>query len=759
MWLKWLPYRFILKHVARAQGFGDPFQLLSRFMQFSQPSEFIAPTELLRAGAVLYARGLINYQAIQHNLDWIWPHWVEKQFNPHNPSFVPRAFSRTHINITHRNWTAVAIPGLPATPVVDPRGLVMPFFDSFSIDAWIICPQGEQLIPSRLDSVSQALQTDGNLAIVSRSASNGLGLVSATEVQLQNGQAVCKIRLRGRSPKKSLLIVALRPYNPEGVSFIHEIELLGEAKGWKVNDDQEVRLPNRPEQLRFSEYRTGDVYFHLLDKESDDRSRVVCDVGMATAAAVYELQPDTQRDISVEIPLGDESAALASENERSEALIWQAAVENLTKLKIPVEQTQFLYDASIRTILTHASDKLYAGPYTYKRFWFRDAAFILHSMLAVGLFERARQVIETFFDFQNSAGCFVSQEGEWDSNGQALWIMQRFCQMTGSLPPPHWRHPIQRGCRWIVKKRLPSGGAELHAGLLPAGFSAEHFGPNDYYYWDDFWSIAGLQAGAALLSQLGETADAAEFQRETDDFLKTLDNNLQQTAQRIGSRGIPASPYRRLDSAAVGSMVFSYPLQLCPPDDPRIMQTAEYLMDNCMIDHGFFHHISHAGINAYLSFHIAQALLRNGDLRYSKIFDAISDLASPTGQWPEAIHPRLKTGCMGDGQHVWAASEWLMMLRNCFVREEVFANRLILCSGLSADWLHDSVRLSFEPAPTVFGTASVSLERVGRRLTIGWEGSWHGQQPSIEIRLPGYPSRIPQSGETTLALDLERDHS
>ena len=86
------------------------------------PSQVLAPTELIRAGIMLMARGLINSQAIQHNLDWVWPYWVEQQFDPRNPAFIPRAFSMTHINITHRNWTAVGLPGRLEMPLVDPRG-------------------------------------------------------------------------------------------------------------------------------------------------------------------------------------------------------------------------------------------------------------------------------------------------------------------------------------------------------------------------------------------------------------------------------------------------------------------------------------------------------------------------------------------------------------------------------------------------------------------------------------------------------------
>jgi hypothetical protein len=95
-WLKWLPWRFVIRRVARAQGFLDPIALQARLQQFTQPSEVAEPIELLRAGAVFHARGLINSRVIQHNLDWVWPYWAERQFDPEDDAFVPRAFSITH---------------------------------------------------------------------------------------------------------------------------------------------------------------------------------------------------------------------------------------------------------------------------------------------------------------------------------------------------------------------------------------------------------------------------------------------------------------------------------------------------------------------------------------------------------------------------------------------------------------------------------------------------------------------------------------
>jgi hypothetical protein len=156
MWLKWLPWRYLISRAARSRGFLDPMSVWARLHGFAQPSEVGEPIELLRAGVVFHARGLINSRVIQHNLDWVWPYWIERQFDPHDDAFVPRAFSITHINLTHRNWTAVGRPDCPELPIVDPRGLLTPLLDGWSLEGWIETDDGRWLLPSRTDdSASQ----------------------------------------------------------------------------------------------------------------------------------------------------------------------------------------------------------------------------------------------------------------------------------------------------------------------------------------------------------------------------------------------------------------------------------------------------------------------------------------------------------------------------------------------------------------------------------------------------------------------------
>jgi hypothetical protein len=88
MWLKWLPWKFIVSRAAKKHGFLDPLSVLAHLRNFAQPSEVAEPLELLRAGMVFHARGLINSRVIQHNLDWVWPYWVVRQFDPGDDSFM-----------------------------------------------------------------------------------------------------------------------------------------------------------------------------------------------------------------------------------------------------------------------------------------------------------------------------------------------------------------------------------------------------------------------------------------------------------------------------------------------------------------------------------------------------------------------------------------------------------------------------------------------------------------------------------------------
>ena len=750
---KWLPLKLIGRVVARQRGFLDPFKLISQLQNFAQPSEVTVPLELLRFGVALHARGLINSLAIQHNLDWIWPYWVDCQYNPRNVAFIPRSFSLTQINLTHRNWTALGVPDSNEFPLVDPRGLITPFYDSWSIDAWIIPEDGQPLVPSRLPDVSQKLGLAGNLCVTTESGLGLLKLQLETQVIGSAQTPVCRAKITGSAGIKARLVVSLRPYNPEGVSFINNIALLENSPGWLVNRENFVYLDRPADQYVFSCYHRGDVYSRLLSK--DNEKEITCKVGMASAAALYALEAGQEIEITISVPLTKDKIKEGSYQGYREIaqLAWEKSLQGACELQIPDEHFKFLYDAAVRTMVLHSPKEVYPGPYIYRRFWFRDAAFILYGLLCAGLKQRVRRSLDCFRLRQTAQGYFLSQEGEWDSNGEALWIMRLYAQMTGTVPPKEWRESINKAGKWICKKLLPGNLGSCHAGLLPSGFSAEHLGPNDFYYWDDFWAVAGLRAAASMCAAYKDNGDAVYFESQSRALLESIDQSLKKAQDRLKRQAIPASPYRRMDSGAIGSLVAGYPLREFGQDDPRILDTANFLMKNCLVHGGFFHDMTHSGINPYLTLHLAQVLLRAGDPRYFGLMQAVAKLSTPCGQWPESVHPRTGGGCMGDGQHVWAAAEWVMMIRNCFVREE--DDRLILCSGIPRAWLDKNETIAFGPAPTIFGDIQISIKSLGQNILVEWQGFWFTNEPPIDIQLPGFKSVRIKPATNSFELKIE----
>ena len=305
---------------------------------------------------------------------------------------------------------------------------------------------------------------------------------------------------------------------------------------------------------------------------------------------------------------------------------------------------------------------------------------------------------------------------------------------------------MQRGARWLRRKRLGADAGPGIAGLLPAGFSAEHLGPNDYYYWDDWWAVAGLREAARVFEQAGLRRDAARARGEADSLRGAIRASIDGLDRARTGGAIPAAPFRRMDAGAIGSLVADYPLQLTAPADPQIMATVEYLLQHSFHDQGFFQNMIHSGINAYLTLDIAQTLLRaRQPHRAWPLIRSVADKASPTGQWPEAIHPLTGGGCMGDGQHAWAAAEWIMIMRALFLREE--GETLVLGSGIPGNWLERHETLAFGPSPTPWGPVEVFVEpgEGGHRVRV--RADWRGPPPQLHACVPGFrETEVPADG-------------
>jgi hypothetical protein len=644
----------------------------------------------------------------------------------------------------------VGHPQLAHYPIVDPRGLITPYFDGWSIDFWLWSGEGDLLVPAMTEDVDQRLdlKTHG-LSVVTCVQTAGRRLATTVWVDRDATGFKTHIRARGQSDRSGWLVMALRPYNPEGIQFIDAIGSEEDRRRLRVNQGVGVYMDPPPQKILFSNYAAGDVA-HALDAP-ESATAVVCDIGMATAAALFPLQTGNTTEVKFSLPLIESLPKEATERvTKTEATprAWANLLSGTARLQVPDHHLQFLYDAAVKTLLLLTAEEACPGPYTYKRFWFRDACLMIHALLNIGLIERAERLVRSFPDRQTMTGYFQSQEGEWDSNGQVLWIAGRLHDIAGISYDDRFLTALFRGADWITKKRLKKAVDKPHQGMLPAGFSAEHLGPNDYYYWDNFWSLAGLQAAARLAGDAQDARRESDLQRQARTYRLALLHSIANIPAKRRRGAIPASPYRRLDAGAVGSLAADYPLKLFKPNDPMIMKTVAYLMHSCFHSGAFFQDMIHAGINIYLTLAIAQTLLRAGDPGYRQLIHAVADLATPTGQWPEAIHPFTKGGCMGDGQHAWAAAEWLMMMRNLFVREEEGA--FLIGSGIFPEWIDAGQPVAYGPTPVPGGHLGIRLQKTGRQLEVHLDGKLDAIGKPLVASVPGYARRAIVDGVVRL---------
>jgi hypothetical protein len=754
--------RYIVNHLKRHYKVEQGPEFVEALRHINKPSEVTVPNELIPAGVLMQLRGLFNLHCLSVNNDWIWPYWMEEQGNPKSASFIPRAMNLTWINLTHRNWTAVGVLGGRREAVVDPRGLVTPWHQGWSIDSWFRI-DGKLHFPSRMaaSDVTQSLR-DG-LPFIRTTFQ--LGTVTAEQEVWafrddDRDYVVLSVTMRRKqdSALPAQMIFSLRPYNPEGISLVHQLSY--NTKGmWNVGANLAAYFPQKPSYSLSSVNETGDVSLHLEDTDRD--SAVGCLAGLASGASVFsaDLQKDEEAVFHAIMPLeplnprffplGRYTSQFLEAKKAEVYSDWAEKLKIGTTIVLPDERYQACFDSNRAwLLLLNDGHEITAGPLTYHRHWFRDAAYMLNALGKIGYPAEVGQNLKFFPIKQWKNGYFCSQKGEWDSNGQAIWTIVEHWRLTGDDLLLRDLYPsIRRAALWIEKKRHDVTVTNRKPrGLMPAGFSAEHLGPNDYYYWDNFWSLRGLCDAAEAAGALGYFKDQKVFEDFAANYKRDLDEAINRDLEYSPHRSLPAAPRRRPDAGMIGNIAAAYPLKLySPPDTPWLSSTIKFIRDHLFHDDGFYQQMIHSGVNSYLTLQMAQCMLLEGDVSAFQLIDYMLELASPTWCWPEAIHPRTFGGCMGDGHHGWAAAEWLLMMRNMVVHE--LDGVLQITPLIPAEWCKPGKRIAIHRAPTSFGMVSVSVEFSSDSENLEIDAEWRNPPREIHWMLPTAPARIVESGE------------
>ncbi|MGD1045454.1 MAG: hypothetical protein ABR936_09035 [Bacteroidota bacterium] len=772
---------FVLEQALKQLGIStDAIHQLQLAGQLSDVDGSGFPTELFQLSAPMVTRGLLNYAVLQMKRDWLYPYWVHQQLDPKSESFVARSQNPLLLNITHRNWTLLGSPSGLHEAIVDPRGLVTPLPREWSIDVWLVIERGICL-PSLSTPICQEYDTQVP-RITTRFDASGMLLELEAFVDTTNrGRDVLfqAVHVTNNTDQTldALVCFAVRPFNPEGVAPIQHIEFKY-ARQLYVDHCLGLVFAEEPQRVYCSNAQRGDVVNILRrqiergnsPEETDLKHSVTCPNGLANAVVVFEvrLDPNAKRSIHSSVALGTKQDLLRLQSkstwrvsfekrrERHHAR-WEKERSTGAVIELADERLQKLFDANVLALLQLQDGEFISpGPYLYHHFWFRDAAPMVHALDRLGFHRRARQVIDSFPERQTSDGFFRGPDGEWDSNGEVLWLIEQHAALSRSISWLKQVFPhIQRGTEWIIQKRKQSRDTvTTHKGLLPPSLSAEHFGTVDQYYWDSFWGLRGIHSAAALARIIHRQEIAERWDREAEIFSKDIRRSLEVTAGRLGRNLIPASPSRPFDESAIGFVSGIYPLGITNIFPSAFHATLHEFTNRYVDDRGFFHPIIHSGYNPYLTLQIAHAFLfYTQSQRAWQIAEAIFHQCRSPYSLPEAIHPKTGGGAMGDGHHGWAAAEIILFLLDCLVREE--GATLSFFKGATAEMIFWGKNISFKGIATSFGKVGCTLnyETEGKAIcSLSLDSISEKKPKAVELYLPFSIKRVLTS---TQGVDLQ----
>ncbi|MEA3077108.1 MAG: hypothetical protein QOF60_2016 [Actinomycetota bacterium] len=624
---------------------------------------------------------------------WIWPHWLERQLDPRSAAFVPRADEAEPTNVTKRNWTVVGTVASTEKGIVDPRGLLTPWPGGWSLDWWIGADDRWH-VPSREAAVRQTLVDDTPVVETVMRVPSGDAVHRVYAVPGDDGPLAI-IEISNRSPTPFAVALAVRPYNPEGLSAVERIGLRDDTTV-TVDGRPALLLPKRPQRMAASTFRDGDSASIVMSGAAGDSfpDDLRCDAGLAQAAFLFPLAHTATLRVAVPLDRSRRAPSVPEPLPASDAVVrgWKAQTDSRgLRLVLPEGRLASAVEANRRYLLLfHEGDDVVRGPFAY--------------LLAA--LDR--------FGFAAESGEVVRHLGTRRS-GAALWAMAEHWRLTGSLDDIDLE-AVAKGVHSIERHRHAKRGRK-----------------DEGVYSDDFWSLRGLLDGAALLRAGGHDKLADEADRWAEGLRTDLFRSIAPVAKRLG---------------VIASLVACWPLGLLDAGDPRMAATVDLIRERYCVGPAFF---QGTGLGTYLTLQLAAVELLAGDARCLERLAWFLDSATPTYTWPAAIHPRLDGGCAGDGHDGWAAAEFLSFVRALLVRE-VGASGLALCSMLPAEW--QGQNLEVHDAPTHHGLLSFAVRWHGDRPALLWDLRLREGAPPVTLTAPGLDpswSTTEAKGETLLA--------
>ncbi len=417
---------------------------------------------------------------------------------------------------------------------------------------------------------------------------------------------------------------------------------------------------------------------------------------------------------------------------------WEAVLSRGMRLEVPESKVVETFKTSLINDLL-ARDKigdLYiqtVNKFQYHRFYYRDAADITRMYDLTGYADIARQVLDFFGERQQPDGNFVSQPGQLDGWGEALYAYGLHYRITGDRDFAERVYPsVKKAFGWIQKVRASD---PLH--LIPATTIGDNEDVPGHLTGHNFLALAGLKNAILLAKALGNSSDVATFTREFEDYRTTLLTILRKATATTGGY-IPPALDGQAGGQDWGNLLALTPEPILDPEDPMVAATLKHTQ--AKYQEGIMTYGDGRWLHHYLTIKNTFTEVIRGDQEQAvrELYALLLHTSSTHAGFEYAIRP---WGTRDFGAnlapHGWFAAEYRTLLRNMLVREQ--GNDLHLLSVVSPEWIATGREVMIGNAPTEFGQVNLRLQVLSdTRAHISLDNHFTRAPDRVVLHLPWF---------------------
>jgi hypothetical protein len=350
------------------------------------------------------------------------------------------------------------------------------------------------------------------------------------------------------------------------------------------------------------------------------------------------------------------------------------------------------------------------SPFQYRDYFLRDGARVVRALDLLGRPELARTAVENLFEFQWPSGVILSQRGQLDGTGQALWALEQHAALAGDASLVRALLPAALAATgWIrLQLRTTSAHGGPAAGLLPYSDPRDNENLRAHLLGSDAWALAGMEGVLRMADPGGGSPATDSLRAAAVEYRARLLEVFDREANR---QGRPLPPSIEPGARDWGNWSASYPCEIVEATDTRAIALDRFARRRFYRD-GLPSIGAEGVLNCYLGFDLAQAALRRNE-RATVLADLNSAVlhTQPDGSGLEIV-TREQPDYLGDlPPHTTFAAMFTDLVRSALVYER--GDSLVLLGGVPVSWLERTrTPIRVAGAPTRLGPVEFTLERV-----------------------------------------------